>query len=209
MQEVGNLGRFKKGRIPWNKGRRCSEYNWGRPRKNPKQFCLDCKKEIDYGLKRCLSCYNKSREKITLCVDCEQVLKDSRQLRCRKCDNTRRWNDKQYKKNVSKSISLSLGGTGISRRKSCYKEYGGKFDDRLKEQIRFRDKYICQVCGCSQLENGKQLDVHHVDYTKQNCDVNNLVALCHSCHAKTKTNRNEWISYFTQKREVNIHNEVH
>ena len=89
--------------------------------------------------------------------------------------------------------SLIHGGTGVPYENH---EYGAKFDSSLKEQVRFRDGYKCKLCGCSQLENGRQLDCHHVDYNKQNNTLNNLVSLCHSCHTSTNVNREYWKEYF-------------
>ena len=77
-----------------------------------------------------------------------------------------------------------------------FEEYGAGFDDILKEQVRFRDHYKCQKCGCSQLENGRQLDCHHIDYNKKNHNINNLISLCISCHMKTNYNRDFWKDYF-------------
>jgi len=77
-----------------------------------------------------------------------------------------------------------------------FEEYGVEFDNHLKEQIRFRDNYKCKICGCSQLENGRQLDVHHIDYNKKNNKLNNLVSLCNNCHMKTNGNRKYWENYF-------------
>ena len=77
-----------------------------------------------------------------------------------------------------------------------FEEYGLEFDSSLKEQVRFRDKYTCRMCGCSQLENGKQLDVHHIDYNKKNNVLDNLIALCHSCHSKTNINREHWMKFY-------------
>lgn len=71
--------------------------------------------------------------------------------------------------------------------------------DTLRESIRQRDNYICQECGIHQDEligRFKKLDVHHIDYDKQNCNPNNLITLCRSCHSKTNTNRNYWIIYY-------------
>lgn len=68
----------------------------------------------------------------------------------------------------------------------------------FKEQIRFRDGYKCQLCGCSEVENGRKLDVHHKDYNKINIMENNLISLCTSCHCKTGYNREYWIKYFEQ-----------
>ena len=69
----------------------------------------------------------------------------------------------------------------------------------LKEKVRFRDNYKCKICGCSQLENGRQLDVHHKDYNKENNELNNLVALCKSCHTKTTNSRKYWTKYFSKR----------
>ncbi len=63
-----------------------------------------------------------------------------------------------------------------------FEEYGAEFDNTLKEQIRFRDGYKCRECGCSQLEAGRQLDVHHKDHNKKNNNPKNLMSLCRKCH---------------------------
>jgi len=82
---------------------------------------------------------------------------------------------------------------------SSLEEYGSEFDSTLKEQVRFRDGYTCQICGCSQLENGRQLDCHHIDYDKQHNVLNNLIALCHKCHSKTNGKREYWKQYLRKK----------
>lgn len=57
-----------------------------------------------------------------------------------------------------------------------------------RRQIRGRDGYLCQICGTTEEELGKALDVHHVkpyrlfdDYKEAN-KPDNLIALCPSCH---------------------------
>jgi len=85
-----------------------------------------------------------------------------------------------------------------------FEEYGREFDSSLKEQIRFKGNYKCQVCGCSQLENGRQLDCHHIDYNKKNAKLNNLIALCRKCHSKTNNNREYWEKYFTKETREEI-----
>jgi len=80
-----------------------------------------------------------------------------------------------------------------------FEEYSIDWTDDLKESIRKRDNYICQECGIHQDELSgwnKKLDVHHVDYDKNNLNPNNLIALCRSCHTKTNYNRKYWIEYF-------------
>ena len=81
-----------------------------------------------------------------------------------------------------------------------FEEYGREFDSSLKEQIRFRDGYKCKLCGCSQVENGRELDIHHKDYNKKNNVSSNLLSLCKSCHMKTNGRREYWIKFF---KEVN------
>jgi len=72
------------------------------------------------------------------------------------------------------------------------KGYPLAWQGMLKEAIRQRDKYKCQVCGIPQEECFRKLDVHHKDYNKQNLDPSNLVSLCISCHMKTNYHRDKW-----------------
>ena len=101
----------------------------------------------------------------------------------------------KHTEETKSKLSLSHGGNGIPYSNT---EYGSEFDNNLKEQVRFRDTYKCQECGCSQLENGKQLDVHHIDYNKKNSQLSNLIALCISCHRATNSNRQYWQEHFSK-----------
>lgn len=75
-----------------------------------------------------------------------------------------------------------------------YLPYSFEWTKELKEFIRERDNHQCQAPGCgkTQEENGRKLDVHHIDYDKENCDTSNLISLCISCHMKTNYNRKYW-----------------
>jgi len=77
-----------------------------------------------------------------------------------------------------------------------YEPYPMKFNDKLKELIRERDKCTCQLCSKTQENNGRKLDVHHIDYNKDNCDFINLIALCRCCNAAVNKNREKWTKYF-------------
>jgi hypothetical protein len=77
--------------------------------------------------------------------------------------------------------------------------YSLNWSKELKEQIRERDGYICQLCFISQDELKKKLDVHHIDYDKKNCAEENLISLCTSCHMKTGYNREKWQSIFASQ----------
>ena len=80
-----------------------------------------------------------------------------------------------------------LGGKSLEK-------YSGDWTNTLKMSIRIRDKFVCKICNKKQ-EN-KMHHVHHTDYNKFNCNPNNLITLCKSCHAKTNGNRKYWINYF-------------
>jgi hypothetical protein len=77
--------------------------------------------------------------------------------------------------------------------------YTQDWTDDLRDAIRKRDGYKCQICGIRQSELSTSLDVHHIDYNKENCNPNNLVSLCKSCHIKTNRKRNDWTTYFIDR----------
>ncbi len=105
---------------------------------------------------------------------------------------------------------ISAGQTGKKRPNICGDKhprwlggisrapYAFSFTPELREQIRTRDDYICQLCGRTQAESSKTLHVHHIDYDKQNSTPLNLITLCVVCNAYANTNRDEWSAIFKQ-----------
>lgn len=80
-------------------------------------------------------------------------------------------------------------------------EYGPGWSGTLKAIVRERDGYKCAVCRLV----GKT--IHHIDYSKDNHDLGNLVTLCPKCHGKTNHNRPYWegvLSGLTQRRHVDV-----
>ena len=71
--------------------------------------------------------------------------------------------------------------------------------ETLRKSIRERDNYICQECGVHQDELKYKLHCHHIDYDKKNCNPDNLVSLCRSCHVKTNGDRDYWKNYFKEQ----------
>jgi len=69
-------------------------------------------------------------------------------------------------------------------------EYPPEWTRKLRNAIKRRDGYRCRLCG------EHATDVHHIDYNKDNCAPENLISLCHSCHAKTNTRRGDWMELF-------------
>jgi len=80
-----------------------------------------------------------------------------------------------------------------------FEPYGIEFNKELKEKIRKRDNHVCQECGKTQKELKRKLQIHHIDYNKQNNSSLNFISLCLKCHIKTNYNRTHWKRYFQMK----------
>jgi len=114
----------------------------------------------------------------------------------------KRKHSKKTKQKISKNHIGNKNGMFGRRKELSPNWQGGKsfepyttdWTKTLRQAIRERDKYTCQVCGEKQGE--RVLNVHHIDYNKKNCNPNNLICLCSACHNKTNFNRNYWIKYF-------------
>lgn len=177
----------KKGTVPWNKGpvhvyicKNCGK-EFKRRKSHEYQYCsMECKAEgqkgitlIDYKCEICGDIFqrkkNKSWKNIRFCSA--------------KCQG-------EFMKTRVGELSPGWKG-GLS-----YEPYGNEFNEKLKEQIRKRDNYTCQECDAIQEDLEYKLSVHHIDYDKTNNDLNNLISLCKSCHAKTNFSRNDWTKHF-------------
>ena len=151
-----------------------------------KYFCKKCGKpntgKGETGL--CCKCEDISRRKENFCLDCGKKisLQGKRCVRCAVIESSR------YK-DITKENNPNWNG-GIA-----YQGYSLSFTRKLKSQIRERDNHICQLCGCTTKENGKLLEVHHIDYDKNNSKEENLISLCKVCHGRMhgqKANRRYW-----------------
>jgi len=80
-----------------------------------------------------------------------------------------------------------------------FEPYSPLFNEQLKERIRVRDNFICQLCGVPELECRIRLNIHHIDYNKKNCNEYNLISLCQKCNLKVNYNRKYWEGYFYSK----------
>jgi hypothetical protein len=77
-------------------------------------------------------------------------------------------------------------------------QYCERFNDSLRERVRAFFNYKCGKCGMEQ--NGRKLDVHHINYNKHMCCDNSprlFVPMCNSCHAEIGKRNPYWIEYFT------------
>lgn len=80
-----------------------------------------------------------------------------------------------------------------------YEPYCILFNIEFKERVREFWNRKCVVCGKSEIEDKRKLDVHHVNYNKETCCDDSIplfVILCRSCHVKTNSNRKYWEDEF-------------
>ena len=123
---------------------------------------------------------------------------------------------KKYQcKECNKQISRDIGLYGSRLCGSCvrlgnkhynyidgrsYESYPQEFNSKLKLKIRKRDNFECQNCEMTEEEHitvyGRVLEVHHIDYNKENCDEENLITTCKQCNTRANHNRKYWTEYF-------------
>ena len=77
-----------------------------------------------------------------------------------------------------------------------FEPYSTDWTRQLKKIIRKRDYNTCQICGKWVVD--KKSCIHHIDYNKKNCNPENLIGLCRSCHSKTNSNREKWKQFFKE-----------
>ena len=117
---------------------------------------------------------------------------------------------KHLPEGVKKKLSISLIKLGRKGTKHwnwqgglTYIHYPLIWNYLLKKEVRNRDKNICRICGMKneehQILTGRELFVHHINYNKKDCDMDNLISLCSFCHGKTNYKREQWIKFFEKK----------
>lgn len=135
------------------------------------RLCIDCGMELashSREVKRCLKCNGRLKQTHYYCVDCGKELSANTAKRCRECwGKTKRGSGNYFYKD----------GSSI-------KEYNGEFTEKLKQQIKIRDKFQCQACGMNLKESNILSHVHHIDENKHNNHPKNLILLCHNCHSE-------------------------
>ena len=108
---------------------------------------------------------------------------------------------KKGKNNNMYDIHLLGEKNGNWRGGKSFEPYTPDFNQQLKDRIRVRDNFICQLCGVPELECDRRLDIHHIDYNKQNCKEDNLITLCLSCNIRANFNRHYWKEYYIKMME--------
>ena len=119
----------------------------------------------------------------------------------------KKWQDPEYKAKMLKANNTkkmkrirSKNSRGKNNASWCggisKLPYAFGFDNKLKEKIRKRDNYTCQLSGKTEKELGEKLISHHIDYDKMNCKENNLISLSRSSNSKVNFNRKFWAKKF-------------
>ena len=177
-------------------------------KKNPfwkekiKVICKTCQKEFEVppwrkekGVKFCsMECYSKDMKGN---IPWNKNKKISKEL----YPNFGMRNRKHPKWVIKKMSLAKVGKYTLDKHPNwlggkSFEPYGIEFNNKLKEEIRKRDNFMCQECGKNQEELKRKLYIHHIDYNKKNNSPFNLISLCLSCHVKTNFEREHWQRYF-------------
>lgn len=159
---------------------------------------------------------NNTKEHNSYCRRCSKAfyikpfaLKRGRGKYCsRKCygqDRSDWMKDKAF--NPAYTVDFTLENNPNWRGGKSFEPYPLGWTRTFKEQVRLRDKYQCVLCGKPEVENNRRLDVHHIDYNKNNLQLDNLVSLCMSCHRQTNFHREKWQSHFDKEVMPNERND--
>lgn len=154
-----------------------------------------------------LPCFNRATKKYA--GENNQNWKGGKaKLICQECGKS--YEIKRCHSFGSKHCSLKCHNIAIGKRQRGEKHpnwkggisrypYGFDFNKELKELVRKRDGYKCQLCGAPQEECFKKLSIHHIDYNKENSNPTNLITVCNKCNSKVNFNRDEWGNVFKEK----------
>lgn len=97
-------------------------------------------------------------------------------------------------KNIEERIRVSCTHQNIGREEWIGfigdEPYCQEFKKELKDFIKERDSHRCQNPDCWKTNN--KLCIHHIDYDKKNCKIENLITTCLSCNARANSNREYW-----------------
>lgn len=170
-----------------------------------KQKMSDAKRGTKILNRNSPPCSEETKEKIRL-AHVGKKLSDQSKIKMSNAKKGKPGNARGSRRTVEqkkKMSELHMGmhkgeKSGTWRGGLSFESYPFDWVDSLRESIRERDNYTCQIpeCGIRQEELDNRLSVHHKDYNKDNLNPNNLISLCRSCHAKTNFNREYWIEYF-------------
>lgn len=80
-----------------------------------------------------------------------------------------------------------------------FEPYPTGFNPLLKDYIKERDDHQCQNPYCYM--KGIILNIHHVDYNKENIEEENLITLCAGCNTRANYNKEYWQELYSKIME--------
>ena len=86
-----------------------------------------------------------------------------------------------------------------------FSPYPIAFNRSLKKMVKSLDGYLCVKCGLTENDAiandtlNRGLTIHHIDFNKDNCSIQNLITLCKGCNSSANFHREETIIIYTQK----------
>jgi len=168
------------------------------------QTCENCGKQFSYRIfvPFCQDCYDM--EFVTKCQNCGKPVKKNRKyiVNIKNYDMLENigFGKKRLNHRFIKSEMIYCSTKcAIEQERPYYYEgigdevYPVEFNESLKEKIKKRDSFQCQLCGAKW-----GLVEHHIDYNKENNKPINLITLCMSCHSKTNFKRKWWVKLFSK-----------
>ena len=133
---------------------------------------------------------------------------------CKVCGKTFFGRQNQVKNGYGNYCSCSCSTKALTLENShnwkggiSFEPYCIKFNNAYKESIRELFDRKCFLCGNTEEDNGRKLDVHHVNYNKEcGCDGSKCVCvpLCRSCHMKTNGDRDYWQALIMEMLKLSI-----
>lgn len=177
---IKSAKKFKKGHHTWNKGKK-------------RIYSEETKRKMREGRERAWSSQARRKRQSKL-TKIGMARPDIRKRISKAHKGKPSWNKGKEMPQLSGAKHPAWKG-GIS-----FVPYTLEWTRALKKAVRKRDKYTCQVCGKKGEDN---LAVHHIDYNKKNCNLENLVTLCKNCHTKTNWNRKKWTEFFEKQFSKN------
>lgn len=189
------------GRTPWNKGLKI-QLNTGRTHfKKGQNLGVPRTEEV----KQKLSIINTGKHHTEATKKKLSIVKMGVKYPNRKspppftAEHRKKLSDRNWMKNLTGEKNPNWKGG------KSFEPYPTGWIKSFKESIRERDNHTCYLCKI--LENNlidyyKKLDIHHIDYNKQNLNPKNLISLCRKCHLKTNSKREYWKNYFIIKLKI-------
>lgn len=187
--------------------------------------CIDCNSPVNRKVKRCNKCDKIARQRwLSQPRSNETKQRMSKAFKGRKCywfkDKKRpehgkimsEWWTPERKEKARKNMIERCKNPEYLKKLSEYSSgknnpnwknglsqipYTQGFYKSLKQTIRKRDNFTCNLCNISENKYGKSLSIHHIDYSKDNHNPINLISLCVKCNSFVNFNREKWQLHFS------------